>query len=139
MASTVGVRDARRGSRIPAWLPPYLIGPWMLAAVLCAALLVLRGPDRAFVAAMSGLFGLSIAWILVCVLWPARADRTCPSCGESSLRRSDPRSTRGVECPACGHRDEEQSSFLIAEDDGEPLEPIRLEERRLAETRTAGR
>lgn len=102
----------------------------MLAAVVSAALLVLRGPDRAFVAALSVVLGLSVAWILVSVLWPARADRTCPACGESSLRRLDPRSTRGVACPACGHRDEEQSSFLMAEEDGAALETIRLEERR---------
>lgn len=108
----------------------------MLAAVLSAALLVLRGPDRAFVVALSFLLGLSITWILVSVLWPARADRTCPACGSPTLRRLDDRTTRGVECAACGHRDEERSSFLLAEEDGEALETIRLEERVESRSRT---
>jgi hypothetical protein len=107
----------------------------MLAAVLCAAMLVLRGADRAFVAAVSILIGLSVLWILVSVLWPARADRTCPACGEAGLRRLNARSTRGVACLSCGHKDEEQSSFLLAEDDGDALETIRLEERSKARAR----
>jgi hypothetical protein len=101
----------------------------MLAAVVCGAALVLSGPDPMFVTALSILVGASIAWVLVSVLWPARPDRTCPACGKEELLRMDPGSTRGVACASCGHRDAEQSSFLLAEDDGASLETIRLEER----------
>ena len=101
----------------------------MLAAVVTGAVLVLRGPDRVFGAALAALLGTSIIWILVSVLWPARADRTCPACGREELRRKDPGSTRGVACASCGHEDAERSSFLLAEDDGEALELVRLAER----------
>lgn len=98
----------------------------MLAAVVCGAVLVLRGPDRIFGGALALFLGASIAWILVSVLWPARPDRTCPSCGEPRLRRMDAETTRGVACSACGHRDEAQSSFLMAEEEGDAIERIRL-------------
>jgi ribosomal protein L37AE/L43A len=111
----------------------------MLAAVVCGALLVLRGPDRVFGGALALLIGASIAWILVSVLWPARPDRTCPACGESSLRRMDAGTTRGVVCSACGHRDEAQSSFLMAEEEGATIERIRLEARSPAPRSSAAR
>jgi hypothetical protein len=98
----------------------------MLAAVVCGAVLVLRGPDRVFGGALALFLGASIAWILVSVLWPARPDRTCPACGEPSLGRMDADSTRGVACSACGHRDETRSSFLMAEEEGDAIERIRL-------------
>jgi hypothetical protein len=98
----------------------------MLAAVVCGAILVLRGPDRIFGGALALFLGSSIAWILVSVLWPARPDRTCPACGEVSLHRMDAETTRGVACSACGHRDEDQSSFLMAEEEGGAIERIRL-------------
>jgi len=101
----------------------------MLAAVLCGAALVLRGPDRVFGGALALFLGASIAWILVSVLWPARPDRTCPACGEEALRRMDAETTRGVACSACGHRDEAQSSFLMAEEEGDAVERIRLSTR----------
>ncbi len=111
----------------------------MLAAVVCGAALVLRGPDRVFGGALALFLGASIAWILVSVLWPARPDRTCPACGESSLGRMDPETTRGVVCSACGHRDETQSSFLMAEEDGEAIERIRLAARSTAPRSNATR
>ena len=127
MASTARVREGARsdgsgGWRVSAWL----IGPWMLAAVVCGAVLVLRGPDRIFGGALALFLGASIAWILASVLWPARPDRTCPACGRAKLGRMDEESTRGVVCTACGHRDESQSSFLMAEEEGDAIERIRL-------------
>jgi hypothetical protein len=98
----------------------------MLTAVLCGAALVLRGPDRVFGGALALFLGASIAWILVSVLWPARPDRTCPACGEETLRRLDAQTTRGVLCSACGFRDEAQSSFLMAEEEGDAVERLRL-------------
>jgi hypothetical protein len=101
----------------------------MLAATVCAALLVLRGPDRALVAALSALFGTALAWMLVSIFWPAKPDRTCPACQGMTLRRLDSRSTRGIVCDACGHEDAVASSFLLAEDENTPIEPLVIAER----------
>jgi len=110
-------------------MPAWLFGPLMLAATVCGALVVLRGPDRAFVTALAALVGTAAAWVLISVFWPARADRTCPSCGRGSLRRLDRRTTRGVACDACGHEDAHESSFLLVEDEGDAIEPIVIGER----------
>jgi hypothetical protein len=96
----------------------------MTVATVCGALLVLRGPDRAFVVALAALIGTVLVWILTSVFWPARADRKCPACGVESLRPLEPGTTRGIACEACGHEDAGESSFLMAEEDGAPLEPI---------------
>ena len=128
-AERPGTGKQRAGEHRRASRASWLIGPWMLTAVLCGALLVLRGPDRVFGGALALFLGASIAWILVSVLWPARPDRTCPACGEEALRRMDPETTRGVACSACGHRDETQSSFLMAEEEGDAVERIRLSTR----------
>jgi hypothetical protein len=105
------------------------VGPTLLASVVVGALLVLRGPDRAFVLAVTALFGMALVWVLVSVFWPARADRTCPACGANAIRRLDPASTRGIACGACEFRDLEHSSFLLAEEEGVPLESIRIDDR----------
>jgi len=101
----------------------------MLAATVCGAYFVLRGPDRAFVVAVAGLFALAFAWMLISVLWPATADRTCSACGRAALRPLDAASTRGVACDACGFEDGASSSFLLAEADDRPLEPTVIRER----------
>ena len=85
--------------------PPGLAG-WTLASVLVAACL----------------------WILGSVLWPARAERTCPRCGAAALVRLDPRATHGLLCERCGFRDESASSWLLAEEEG-PLEELVLDAR----------
>lgn len=100
----------------------------MLLASACGVILVLHGPDRLFVAALAALFGVALLWMLVSIFWPARVDRTCPACGRTGLRRLDPTSAHGVACDACGHVDPEQSSFLMAEEEG-PIEPMVLRER----------
>jgi hypothetical protein len=101
----------------------------MLLATFCGLLLTQRGFDRTFAWALAGLLGAAIVWILVSVLWPSRADRTCASCGSPSLRRRDPRSTKGVACAECGYEDASASSFLLAEEDAGSIEPIVLAER----------
>ncbi|MFN0009549.1 MAG: hypothetical protein ACKVXR_16745 [Planctomycetota bacterium] len=113
-------RDRRAG---------WFIGPTMLLATTCAMLLVVRGADRAFGAALALLIAVSIAWILVCVFWPGAPDRTCSECGRDGLKRLDPASTRGVLCSACGASDAERSSFLFAEEENGPLEPLVVRER----------
>ena len=114
--------------RRASWITGWLVGPALLLASACGVILVLRGPDRAFGIALAVLLGISFLWILVSVFWPARADRTCPVCGRPDLKRLDPASAHGVLCDACGHLDPEQSSFLLAEEEG-PIEPIVLHDR----------
>lgn len=101
----------------------------MLLATVCGLFLVQRGLDRTFAWALAALLGASIAWLLVSVLWPSRPDRTCASCGSPTLRRRDPGSTKGVACSACGYEDPSTSSFLLAEEDGDSIEPIVIAER----------
>ena len=76
---------------------------------------------------------LGLGWILVSTLHPARADRTCPECGEEALKRLDPNTTRGVICASCGHEDADVSSWLFAEEET-ALEEIVLADRARAKT-----
>src|SRR6202008_2848728 len=80
----------------------WFIGPTMLLATICAILLVVRGPDRAFGVAVALLIAVALAWMLVSVFWPATPDRTCAACGREGLKRLDPASTHGVLCTECG-------------------------------------
>jgi hypothetical protein len=114
----------------------WFVAPMFLAATATGVIFVIRGPDRFFGLGLGALFALALAWILISVLFPAKPDRTCPSCGRERLRRIDERTTRGVVCGACGHADPDQSSFLMAEEEG-PLETIVLAER--ANSALAGR
>jgi hypothetical protein len=118
-----------RWTRSVARWTGWLVAPLMLAAVALAGLLVLRLPFGVFGKCLAVLFALPFLWILVSVLWPARADRTCPRCGGAGLRRIDPGTTHGVACSACGWRDEGESAWLLAEEEG-PLEEIVLAQRR---------
>lgn len=102
--------------------------PLLLAGVTAGAAVVLRGPEATFGWVLTGLTGAAVLWIVISVLWPARAERTCPSCGGQTLERLDRETTRGQRCRACGWRDETASSFLFAEEEG-PLEDIVLRER----------
>jgi hypothetical protein len=101
----------------------------MLLATVSGLLLLQHGFDRTFAWALAGLLGAAILWILVSVLWPSRPDRTCASCGSPGLRRRDPRTTKGVACTACGFEDASTSSFLLAEEDGDSIEPMVIAER----------
>jgi len=65
---------------------------------------------------------------VVPVLFPAKADRTCPSCSARALVRQDPDSLRGLVCSACGWSDAEASAFFLAEEEG-PFEDAVLRER----------
>jgi hypothetical protein len=113
-----------------------LIGPIALASAVGAGALVLRRPDHLFAIACAFLIGLAFVWLLVSVFFPARPDRRCARCGEEAVRRLDPATSRGIACAACGHVEDDQSSFLLAEEEG-PIEPIVLRERRLRGHRAA--
>jgi len=107
----------------------WLIAPLMLFATAAGALFVLRGPDGLFGACFGAVLALGVLWILVSTLFPGRAERTCPACGQRGLERIDRKSTCGVRCRLCGWRDESASSFLFAEEEG-TFEDIVLRERR---------
>jgi ribosomal protein L37AE/L43A len=118
-----------RASRLHA-LAGWLVAPLCLAAVVAGTLLIFRGPDGLFGFTFGLVLALGLAWILACSLFPARADRTCPQCGRRSLSRLDRQATHGLKCRQCGWLDEDASSFLLAEDSGQPFEDIVLRERR---------
>src|SRR5262249_37526493 len=99
-------RSPLRPGSSRAWLP----GPVMTAAAPRGRLPGLPGPGRAFAVAPARVPGTVLVWVLTSVLWPGRADRTCPACGEQSLLRLDPGSTQGIVCSACGHEDAAESS-----------------------------
>lgn len=113
--------------RPPGWLA-WLAPPAMLAGVLVGVAWVKAGPTGLWGYVLAALFAVAMGWIVVSVLWPARADRTCPRCGSEELERVDPRTTVGIRCAACGFVDESKSSWLLAEEEG-PLEGIVLEQR----------
>ena len=122
--------DAPRGepgNGGPSVRGSWLIGPLLMAAVGAGALFVFRGPDHLFGIAFGLVLGLGFLWILVSTMFPAKPDRTCPSCGNESLERLDPSTTRGLACGSCSWRDETASSFYFAEaEDGvEDLVPRR--------------
>jgi len=114
----------RAGKALLAWLVPGL----MLAAVLVGVLLV-RGGSPAWFGAVALTLGiLPAGWVLVSALFPARAERRCPACGQDALARRSPDATHGLRCRACGWADEAASAWLLAEEEG-PLEHIVLAER----------
>lgn len=116
---------------------PNSSGPWswllvplaLLGASGVGFLLVRRPPLGLFGWSVAALLGAAIVWILVSVLWPARAERTCPACGRPGLVRSDPKAAHGLSCARCGWQDPAASSWLLAEEEG-PLEDLVLAARR---------
>jgi hypothetical protein len=113
--------DGRRG----AWL----VGPALLAAIAAGMRIVIAGPDGIFAVCFGLLLGIGVLWILISVLFPAKAERTCPACAGRGLERLDPQSLHGLECRLCGWHDPDASSFLLTEEEG-TFEDIVLHERR---------
>lgn len=120
-------RSAREGltDRL-GWLFPAV---W-LTAIALGVLLVRLGPNWVSAWVLGGVFATALAWIVISTLWPARADRACPACGEESVERMDSSRSVGKRCAACGWIDETQSSWMIAEEEEEALEHLVLGERR---------
>ena len=77
---------------------------------------------------MASLIGAGVLWVALSALWPAKADRRCPKCGEDTLVRLDPDTTTGLRCSACDHVDPEATSWFLAEEEG-PLEDLVLRQR----------
>jgi len=97
----------------------WLIGPLLLAAVSAGTLFVFRGPDHVFGIAFGLLLGLGFLWILVSTMFPSKPDRTCPQCGQGTIARLDPATTRGLTCGSCGWTDASASSFYLAEEESD--------------------
>ena len=121
-------RQPRTPSRFRTVALTILVPLTTFGAIAIALSIVRRPPAGLLGAALTFVFGLSMLWILTSVLWPARAERTCPRCSERSLERLDANATHGIRCNACGFVDADQSSWLMAEEEG-PLEELVLEGR----------
>ncbi len=133
MQGTRASSDPGSPSGRPALSRALLAGllPLVFLGALAAALACLRAPP-AWLAGLvlGGALVLCAGWVLVSVLWPGRAERTCPACGKETLERLERSSTVGQRCGACGFAEAEESAWLLAEEDGVPLEPLVLEQRR---------
>ena len=108
-----------------AWLLFPLLAFGAVAATF--GLLKYVGPKLPFIL-LGAVIAIGLLWILVSSLSPAKADRTCPECGEQGLERLDPNTTRGVVCSSCGYVDPDISAWYLAEDET-LLEEIVLSER----------
>ncbi len=119
----------KRSNRSWAWVPWLL--PVAVVGALALAATLLANPPRHLVAVVLGaLLVVTLGWIVASVLWPARADRRCPGCGNDSVERADVEAAHGLVCHACGWHDEASSAWILAEDDGLPLEGMVLEQRK---------
>lgn len=126
MSRHAPVRTGRpsRGRRVLVALFPLVL----LATVVGSIALARANPTALFVSLFVLAAVLPLGWVTVSALWPAKADRTCPTCGASALERLDAASTHGLACRACGWRDESASGWLLAEEEG-PLEALVLARR----------
>ena len=126
MQRASGPLRAPRGSGRADWLIP----PLVLLALGGAFVFVRLDATWIFGWVFGGLVALVVGWVMVSVLWPARADRGCPVCGADAVERIDPRSTVGRRCRACGWRDDSESAWLLAEEEEDALEEVVLRQRR---------
>lgn len=124
--ATNGARTGTRGRGRASLI--WLMGPLLLVVGIVAVILVTQGEAALFGWTIGVFFAVGLGWVLVSSLFPAEPDRTCPECSGETLVRIDPLSTRGIRCVSCGFRDEDASSFLMAEQEGS-LEPAILMER----------
>ena len=106
------------------WCAPALF----LAAVGLAVWIVFARPLSLFGVLLGCLAAVPVGWVLVSALFPGKAERRCPACGQDGLARLDARSTQGLVCRRCGWQDESASAWLLAEEEG-PLEGIVLAQR----------
>lgn len=114
----------------PGWLFQILMPLLMLTSVGLVMVLIIRpggGPSPLII---GGILVLIFAWIGVSVLWPARADRSCPQCKADALERMNPQSAVGLLCKLCGWSDDTASGWYLAEEEMEALEPLAMERRR---------
>jgi hypothetical protein len=106
-----------------------LVAPTLLTATFVGLAWVLLAPSWLSILVLLGLFVVPLAWIATSLLWPARAERTCPACRGQGVRRLDAATTYGLRCDLCGWQSEEESGWLLAEEEDSALEPIVLRQR----------
>ena len=104
-----------------SWLIPIL----GMGAVVVSAAILRTTPLWLGVVVLAVVLAAVILWVTASILWPAKADRRCPVCGEEGLVRMDPEGVRGLRCELCGHSDPDASAWYLAEEEG-PLEEIVL-------------
>lgn len=135
--TTTPERPARRtAERHGGWLS-FVLPAALLAGACLPLVFIVRRPVGLFGWVLGIGFTAVLLWIVVSTLWPGRADRTCPECGGQGLRRLDPTTTRGLECSECGWSDPDESSWMIAEEEG-PLEEVVMRQRGRAVTGSKG-
>ncbi len=114
-------------STVLGWLLP----PLFLAAVGTGLWFVFNTPSDILTWGAGFLLLLSLVWVLISTLFPrGPAERICPACGADTLVRAEAESTSGLVCKSCLWRDDEISSFLLAEEEEGPIETTVLERRR---------
>jgi len=120
-----------RGGSPPAWLghASWFVGPLLLGAVLLGVYLLRQGSEALFTGILAVVAGVPILWLLVSVFAPAKADRTCPDCGASSVAPASEDRATGLRCRRCGWSDASASAWKHAEEGDRPLEPLVLRER----------
>lgn len=109
-----------------AWLTPL----FLLGGIAGGVAVVRWHPAWLLASVLLGVVGAVLLWVFVSAFWPAKADHRCPRCGADAFERLDPATTQGLECRACGFRDEQATSWFHAEEEGGPLEEVVLLERR---------
>jgi hypothetical protein len=111
----------------------WLIPPAFLFATLLGVSIVLSGPLELYGFALTALFVVGVLWTLISVFFPGRAELSCPRCSAPALERLSLDSVTGIRCSACGFEDPDASSWMIAEQEGVPLEGIVMKNRRRKE------
>ena len=104
------------------WMPPLFLG-----SVLFAAYVLLQKPDGLWPWVVGTMFAIVFSWFFVSALWPRSSERTCPSCDKNGLTRLNEDSHKGLRCTLCGFKDENLSSFFIAEEEGALEETVMRE------------
>ncbi len=115
--------EAPRPTESHAWLA-ILVPTLFLGAITVGILIVRTEPSWLFGVVLGVLLVGAVGWVAVSALWPARANRTCPECGEESVERMDPTEVRGLTCSACDWEDPTASAWLLAEDEEPVLEDL---------------
>jgi len=110
-------------------LASWLIGPIALIAIAAGLSIVRFSPGWIVATTLGLILGGAVLWVLVSSLAAAAPDRTCPACGQDSLERMDPATTRGVACGACDWSDPSRSAFYMAEEEEASIEAIVIAER----------
>lgn len=110
-------------SPIRSWIPLMMPLLFLGAIALATAIVALR-PDSILTWVGFGGAGLVLLWLAATTFWPARADRSCPQCGQETLERMDPATTMGLRCTRCSFEDDAASGWFLAEEEEPDLDSL---------------